>query len=106
MKTKLTHDLLGYGFSVEVENKKDGIELSNLQSKSSQYKSERPDRILDMLLSDFKHPYSSIDATTQKGKKELQETIKEDIAILEQKLLEKKLALKMCQRKKVYFKKE
>jgi enoyl reductase-like protein len=105
MKTTLKYDLSGYGFSVDVENKKDGIELSNLQGKRWNYERERADTIINMVLSDFKQPYSKIDVSTQKGKKELQETIKEDIAILEQTLLEKKLALKMCQRKKVYFKK-
>jgi hypothetical protein len=91
------------GFSANVENKKDGIEISNLESNGN-YKYDSAQSILNFLLYNFVRPYSKIHPQTKEGKKALEATLKEDIEKTKQKLAEQQLALKMCQRKKVYFK--
>jgi len=94
---KLKYNLLGYGFTVNVENKKDGIELSDLKSKEGRYYDRHSAKdIVNLILF----------AVTENDKDNIKKQILDDIKEIEEALLEAKMKLKMCQRKKVYFKKQ
>jgi len=89
------------GFTCDIQNKMDGLEISNYDGE----KHQRPDEIVNKLLRDFVRPYSKIDTTTSEGKARLSLELAQDIKKLELEIEQRKLAIKMCTRKKVYFKK-
>lgn len=106
---KLDYDFLNIGFSANVENKADGIEISDVQetkgTSQGLYKYESAESILNHLLIPFVKPYSKIIPSTREGKQALKEQLFQDVEKLEQEIAKKKMAIKMCQRNKVYFKK-
>lgn len=89
------------GFTCNVKNKIDGLEISNYDGE----KHSRPHEVVDKLLRDFVRPYSKIDTTTSEGKARLSLELAQDIKKLELEIEQRKLSIKMCVRKKVYFKK-
>lgn len=109
-KIKFSHRLMGFGgYDVDVKNTAKGIELSNITPipYGNDKPNIRPSEVVIDLLQDFKRPYSDIRLREGvDGKKQLAITIKEDIAELESQIEIKKLALKMCKRKNVFFKEE
>lgn len=100
---KLTYSgVLGMGmFTCDVNNKADGIEISNYDGEKYTFAK----LVIERLLRDFVRPYSKLDTTTNEGKAKLAKELEEDIKKLELEIEQRKLAIKMCKRKKVYFKK-
>ena len=97
----------GYNFAgsywcCDIKNTVKGVEISNIQDKGC-CPPRRADDIISGILSPLKPPYSKIDTSSLKGRKELAEELDIQIKQMEDEIKHLKLAKLICTRKKSFI---
>ena len=97
------YNIGGQTWKVEVCNKKEGIEFSNV-TNLGRYAPRRAHDIKQQILSTLKYPYSSIDVETREGAKELKKELEERILEKQAEIEYLKMGIQLCKRNKVTLK--